>query len=343
MRDFRDLFKSNHISLSRFINLCLYKKNQGFYQKNKIGTHFVTSPEVSQLFGECIAIFFLLLLKKSKINTFYELGPGNGTLMKDLISTFEKFIKDPISFNLYEKSKFLQSLQLNNLNYLNSKCFKIKSLNKLKLEKKPIFFFCNEFFDALPINQFEKVNNNWYERRVFFSDELKILNIKTSSKFDCEHKNGDVIEISPLTNLYLFKILKHIKKFGGGILIFDYGPFNKKNINTLQAIHNSKKCGIFDHPFESDITYHVNFKDFKSKAKKLDLIFYGPVLQKDFLFFHGINERVINLVSQKTSSDKIQIIEKQFERLTSPGGMGGLIKCIFITREKIDSNVFYSK
>ncbi len=156
MIDIKDLLKSNHISLSRFINLCLYKKNQGFYQKNKIGTHFITSPEVSQLFGECIAIFFLIILKKYKVSTFCELGPGNGTLMKDLISTFKKFTNDQISFNLYEKSRFLKSLQLENLTHLNSKYFKIKSLSKLKFNKEPIFFFCNEFFDALPYKSIRK-------------------------------------------------------------------------------------------------------------------------------------------------------------------------------------------
>ena len=68
MLDIRDFLKINHVSLSRFINYCLYKKDIGFYQKNSIGTHFITSPEVSQLFGEFVAIFFLLILKKYKIS-----------------------------------------------------------------------------------------------------------------------------------------------------------------------------------------------------------------------------------------------------------------------------------
>ena len=36
---------------------------------------------------------------------------------------------------------------------------------------------------------------------------------------------------SPLTNLYIKKILNHVKKFGGGFLVVDYGPYVKKDLN----------------------------------------------------------------------------------------------------------------
>ena len=141
MLEIKDFLKSNHISLSRFINYCLYKKEKGFYQQNLIGSHFITSPEVSQLFGECVAIFFSLILKKCNVHTFCELGPGNGTLMKDLILSLKKFIKDSMSFYLYEKSIFLRKIQINNLSNLNSTSHKINFLNKLQFKKEPIFFF----------------------------------------------------------------------------------------------------------------------------------------------------------------------------------------------------------
>ena len=66
-------------------------------------------------------------------------------------------------------------------------------------------------------------------------------------------------------------------------------------------------------------------------------------MQKDFLFFHGINERFLQLISNEKSEKKVKILERQFERLTSPDGMGGLIKCVFISKNKINSNVFNSK
>ncbi len=55
----KKIFKGESISLSRFMHKCLYDKDLGFYQNNKIGSHFTTSPEISQTFGECIAIFLL--------------------------------------------------------------------------------------------------------------------------------------------------------------------------------------------------------------------------------------------------------------------------------------------
>ena len=77
--------KGETLSLSRFIFLCLYEENHGYYQKNRIGTDFVTAPEISQLFGECISIFIASINQKiGNIRDFCELGPGNGTLTKDL-------------------------------------------------------------------------------------------------------------------------------------------------------------------------------------------------------------------------------------------------------------------
>ena len=88
--------------------------------------------------------------------------------MKDIIIILKKFIKDSMSFYLYEKSIFLKNLQIDNLSNFNTRSCKISFLKKPKFKKEPIFFFCNEFFDALPINQFEKVNNSWFEKRVTY-------------------------------------------------------------------------------------------------------------------------------------------------------------------------------
>jgi len=332
--------KHNSISISRFINFCLYEPKNGYYQKKKVGEDFLTSPEISQMFGECISVFFALILKKinTKIN-FCEFGPGNGNLIKDITRSMYRIKKQKINYFFWEKSNFLNEENFKNL---QSKA-NIKKLQKLSFKKEPYFFICNEFFDALPINQFLKQNDNLYERRIkFHSEKLKIFNKKVNSSFkeDFNLKNGEIIESSPLLKLYLKKILNHIKKFKGGIIIFDYAPFLKEKIDTIQAIYNKRKCHFLDHPYDSDITYHIDLKEICDLAIKKNLRVYGPINQKKFLFYNGINERHNLLLMNCKSIKQKKMLNFQFQRLTDPNGLGGLIKCIYICNENLNLKVF---
>lgn len=332
---------NNSISLSRYMNLCLYKKDMGFYEQNIIGSHFVTSPEISQVFGECIALFFLTTLSSHRLNNFIELGPGNGTLMGDLIRTFSNLSDEKFNFFLYEKSNYLKKIQKDSLKNSHSKKSQIIQLDKFELKEQPYMFFCNEFFDALPINQYLKKENNIYEKRIIFKENKLQFTYKitNNTKFN-NLSNGDVFEDSPLTNLYLRRIFKHIKNYGGAILIFDYGPFEKKLISTVQALYKSKKCGIFDYPYESDMTYHVDFNNIKRISKEYKLKYLGPITQKQFLYFYGINERIYNLSTKVKSKQKKETLFTQFKRLTDPNGMGDLFKCIFISKNHIKLPAF---
>ena len=91
------LKEKKSIPLDQFINIALYDKKFGYYmKKNPFGKKgdFVTSPLISNLFAEMLAVwcvsFWEHLGKPSKI-LLVELGPGDGTLCKDLLNTFKKF------------------------------------------------------------------------------------------------------------------------------------------------------------------------------------------------------------------------------------------------------------
>ena len=83
----------NYIDLETFLDLVLYDNEHGFYTKinekeNLIGRdgHFVTGPEISQMFGELFCLCLLDVFKKLNFKTLnlVELGPGKGTLMFDI-------------------------------------------------------------------------------------------------------------------------------------------------------------------------------------------------------------------------------------------------------------------
>ena len=122
--------------LDKFIELALFASN-GYYIRNKpIGRKFdfVTSPEISQIFGEIIGVY-LVYHWKEKINSKFnliELGPGNGTLFRDIERTariLPKFFENA-DVNLIEINKELRKIQKKNLNYFRqSKIRWSKALN----------------------------------------------------------------------------------------------------------------------------------------------------------------------------------------------------------------------
>ena len=109
--------KKGSINVGEFIQMCQFE-NDGYYlKKNPIGRNndFITAPEISQLFGEIIATFIINYWEK-KINTNFnliELGPGKGTLLKDILRTASKKQKFLCAANitLIEKKKYLMKLQ----------------------------------------------------------------------------------------------------------------------------------------------------------------------------------------------------------------------------------------
>ena len=93
------LNKIKYISLDKFIDKSLYDKNNGYYMnKNPFGKNgdFITSPNISILFSEIIAIwcisFWENLGRPKKINII-EMGGGNGEMMYQIISVFQRFNK----------------------------------------------------------------------------------------------------------------------------------------------------------------------------------------------------------------------------------------------------------
>jgi len=331
--------------IDKFIENALYNNRHGYYSnKNPFGKSgdFITSPGISSLFSEMIAIWIISFwesLGKPKKFNIVELGPGDGKLCRVLLKTFKKFPNFYKSTNvlLYERSEFLKNIQKNKIK--EESVSWLNNLNKIK--NAPTLFFGNEFFDAIPVKQFEKKNKKIYEKYLQLdkNSSLKIIlkkasskNIRELKKFKLLKKNG-IVEYPKLGFKKLEMIVKKIKKFNGGLLLIDYGSLKNQNISTLQSVKLHKKNRIFDNIGSSDITSLVNFGLLKDYLAGNKLTLNKVVSQSFFLKRIGILDRAEILSHKMTFKDKSNLYLR-LQRLLSSKYMGDLFKVIFAYKSK---------
>ena len=339
------LLKNNSkIPLDKFINKVLYDKTNGYYMnKNPIGSKgdFVTSPNISIMFSEMIAIWLISFWEKlgcpKKIN-IVELGAGNGEMIFQIIKTISRFEEFKFSSNFYihEKSPYLKKIQKE-----KNQNFKIKWINDLKkVSKSPSVFLANEFFDALPIKQFFKKENKWFESFIisknknlqFFEKKINLLSIEKIIERKVK-KNINFIEHSPLAFKKLNEISNIVKKQNGGLLILDYGYENKKMFNSLQSVKNHKKNNFLENIYQSDITHMINFYYYREKIKKLSIDSVKITSQREFLLKMGIIERA-EIITKRLSFSKKTDVYLRLKRLIDKREMGSLFRVLFATNKR---------
>ena len=336
--------------IDQFINFSLYSKKFGYYmKKDPFGKRgdFITAPNISRLFTEMIAIWIISFWKSlgsPKRFNLIELGAGNGEMMKTLIESFENFPEflKSCNFIIHEKSPFLIKEQKKKL-----KKVEILWISKIdKLKKIPSIFIANEFFDALPIKQFKKKENTWFEKFVnytnkdrafFFEKKANIKKIEKNIGFKIS-KNQNFIEYSELCLNYLKKISKIIKKNNGGLLLIDYGYIDGNMKNTLQAVSDHKIANILKNIGNTDITHYLNFNLYQNFIKKIGGLDINLTSQEKFLIKMGIKERA-EIISKNKNFLKKADIYYRLQRLIDQKQMGSLFKVMLIKNEKNKFNL----
>ena len=154
----------NHINIygaltvREYQDLVLFDPTDGYYTNSPvIGRQgdFITSPEISQVFGEIIALNFVNQWHQMGCPDdvlLVELGPGRGTLMADMIRTFKQFPDFWKALSIY-LVEVCPSLMQQQKNLLGDTITHIPTLAAVP-ESDVTFIIANEFFDALPVEQF---------------------------------------------------------------------------------------------------------------------------------------------------------------------------------------------
>lgn len=179
---------SGPMSVATYMRTCLLHPLHGYYMSRDVfgkSGDFTTSPEISPLFGEIIAVWFVHFyqthVKKGRVN-MVEIGPGRGTLMRDVLATIRQFgnAVQIDSVHLVEASPYLRQHQasllapgktITDAQVTDSHGTLIHwhdDLNSVPLGTN--FILAHEFFDALCVFKFEMTGHGWRELVVDYDD-----------------------------------------------------------------------------------------------------------------------------------------------------------------------------
>ncbi|KAI0072761.1 DUF185-domain-containing protein [Panus rudis PR-1116 ss-1] len=187
------------ISYSNYMQMCLSHPTEGYYMSEKhpvFGSKgdFVTSPEISQVFGEIIGIWFLsqyLLTFDSRPIRIVELGPGRGTLMADVLRVFSQFDRAKYALQevrLIENSPNMKALQEKVVgdairkHDMSAALQWSDSIDTIARDENSFtMVLAHEFFDALPFHLLRKTDQGWQEVLIDSSPDHAAPTILTSS------------------------------------------------------------------------------------------------------------------------------------------------------------------
>jgi len=133
-------------------------------------------------------------------------------------------------------------------------------------------------------------------------------------------------------------IFKFIKKNNGGLLIIDYGYFDKKMQDTLQAIYRKRYSKVLENIGKSDITYNINYYFIKKIAENFKELNINFTSQKEFLTNLGIRQRAEIICKNKTFSETSDIFYR-LKRLIDKKEMGDLFKVMLVKKSNNKSQI----
>jgi len=293
---------------------------------------FVTAPEISQMFGEIIGIWLadLWLRKGSPDHCHYvELGPGRGTLARDALRSMTKF-GCHASAHFVETSPVLRARQAQ----LHPDARWHDGIASLP-DDGPLLIVANEFFDALPVEQFIATSGGW-RRQMVARDRSKFVPVPsvgtvadqiggTTSGFP----DGTILERSPVSVEWAGQLANRLAKQGGALLIIDYGYERPGTGSTLQAVKNHMPISPFDCPGTSDLTAHVDFHTLANIARTRLLAVHGPTEQGQWLKSLGIDQRAAALIA--ATPKEADTVRAAHQRLTHTDEMGRLFRVMAAT------------
>ena len=335
------------IDFARYMQLALYAPGLGYYsggaKKFGHGGDFVTAPEISPLFAQCLARQAAQVLEATS-GDLLELGAGTGSLAAELLLELERLQLLPGRYLILEVSAYLREVQQRTLAARLSPelLSRVQWLDALP-ENFSGMILANEVLDALPVHVVKTSAGGPLELGVVASEqgfawsERPLANEQLQTSLAGLDLPPDyVTELCPAANGLVSSLAQMLES--GVMLFIDYG-FPRREYYHPQRNQGTLMCHYrhyahddpFLYPGLQDITAHVDFSTVAQTALANGLELKGYCGQAQFLINCGITE----LLSRVSPQDMALYapLAAQAQKLLSPAEMGELFKVMALGKQ----------
>lgn len=340
------------ISFQRYMELALYAPGLGYYAAGslKFGEEgdFTTAPEISPLFSRSLANAILPALNDDEI--ILEVGAGRGCMAADILLYLKQQDKLPKEYWILELSADLRERQQETIaKKIPEFLHKVKWLDELPDTFSGVVV-ANELLDAMPVQLFQKKENDINEINVVWQNDhfafqfnssfdqrllqrVKNIEAELATEFD----SGYLSEINFSAEDWIKSIAERLQS--GVIILIDYGfpqheyYHSQRNQGTLMCHYRHRTHpDAFVYPGLQDITAHVDFTAMADAALESGMRVLGYTNQVNFLMGAGLLD-IAGLDKQQTETQQMEVAA-QVKKLTLPHEMGELFKVIGFSKNR---------
>lgn len=364
----REIREGGPIPFSRYMQMCLYDPDQGYYSRNadqfgKAGD-FYTSSDVHAVFGRLLARQFeemwQALDRPARVEVL-ELGPGRGLFARDVLDWSRKKFPDffaAVAYTLQESSPALRArLQETLSEHIGNgkvavSCVETRlaaspaaEVHRTSSRETPLIAFANEFFDALPVEILSTQGKlhigsegDASERSCLGevwlppdAEELEFLD-----RYGVHPEGGERIEVSLASQRWVTEIANAIGR--GFLLVIDYGYTRNEQLagrhrGTLMAYRqHSASANPYEAPGEQDLTAHVNFTAVAAALQSAGMHPEKLVTQSQFLMGIGEKTEFADAFEQCRLPQERAKVALQLKHLVTPAGMGETFDVLLSSR-----------
>jgi SAM-dependent MidA family methyltransferase len=312
-----------------FMHAALYAPGLGYYTNglpklgSGAGSDFITAPEITPLFGQCLAEQAAQVLQATGTQTIYEFGAGSGILALQICEHLGALSCRLERYFIIEISSELRARQQERLKHLDQQ---VQWLDAWPEQMQGVVIG-NEVLDAMPVKLLARLQGQWHERGVAFEGQSFIWQDRPTALRPPLLPSGEhdyLTEIHPQQEAFLRTLATNLRL--GAAFFIDYGfpeaeyYHPQRNMGTVMT-HQLHKSGTdpLSEVGLKDITAHVNFTGAALAAQDAGLDVMGYATQGRFLLNCGLLQKAEQLA---------QIPRAQVAKLINEHEMGELFKVL---------------